>query len=173
MSHEKEAVVGSSNPKAGLVGQYTSLFAEELFVGAVFAVEANDVRVNLQAADGSSGLHFMGHRYGRGEVGEFVVIESQTSVLLGRVLETRIPEKERGRLRMVRNGSDALDVVGIVRLLASASYDKLKVTPGVNSYPRLGDRVYSAPHEFIADLPILMEEGIASGGDVRLAGWPD
>ena len=158
----------SSNPKAGLVGQYTSLFAEELFVGAVFAVEANDVRVNLQAADGSSGLHFMGHRYGRGEVGEFVVIESQTSVLLGRVLETKIPEKERGRLRIVRSGSEGLDVVGIVRLLASASYDNLKVTPGVNSYPRLGDRVYSAPHEFIADLPILMEEGIASGGDVRL-----
>lgn len=161
-------VVGSPSLEDGLVGQYTGLFAEELFLGAVFAVEASDVRVNLQAADGSSGLHFMGHRYGKGEVGEFVVIESQTSLLLGRVLETRIPEKERGRLRRPRNGTEGLDVVGVIRLLASATYDKLKVTPGVNAYPRLGDRVYSAPHEFIADLPVLMEEGIASRGDVRL-----
>lgn len=158
----------SSSSKTDFVGRYSGLFAEELFVGAVFAVRAIDVRVNLQAADGSSGLHFMGNRYGRGEVGEFVVIESQTNILLGRVVETSVPEKERGKLRSDRDGSADVDVVGVVQLLASASYDNLKVTPGVSTYPRLGDRVYSAPHGFIADLPTLMEDGVGSRGDVRL-----
>ena len=35
--------------------------------------------------------------------------------------------------------------------------DTLRVTAGVESYPRLGDRVYAAPHNFVADLPSLME----------------
>ena len=157
----------SFNSGEGL-GDYSGLFAEELFAGVVSAVGANDVRVDLRAAGGSSGLHFLGHRYGRGEVGEFVVIESQMSVLLGRVLKIKIAEKERDRLKVAGDRDAGLDVVGVVQLLASASYDKLKVTPGVDTYPRLGDRVYSAPHEFIADLPILMEEGVASQGDVRL-----
>ena len=151
------------------LGQYPGLFAEELFVGFVSAVTASDVRVNLRGAEGSSGLHFLGHRYGRGEVGEFVVIASQTSVMLGRIVETRLPEKERTRLGVAQADDVGLDVVGVVQLLASASVDRLKVTPGVDVYPRLGDRVYCAPHDFIADLPALMEDGVASTGDVRVS----
>ena len=151
------------------LGQYPGLFAEELFVGSVSGVTANDVRVNLHGAEGSSGLHFLGHRYGRGEVGEFVVIASQTCVMLGRIVETRLPEKERVRLEVARVDDGGLDVVGVIQLLASVSFDRLKVTPGVEAYPRLGDRVYSAPHDFIADLPTLMEDGVSSTGEVRLS----
>jgi hypothetical protein len=35
--------------------------------------------------------------------------------------------------------------------------DSLRVIAGVESYPRLGDRVYAAPHKFVADLPSLMQ----------------
>lgn len=35
--------------------------------------------------------------------------------------------------------------------------DTLRVTAGIDAYPRLGDRIYSAPHRFIASLPELME----------------
>jgi hypothetical protein len=35
--------------------------------------------------------------------------------------------------------------------------DSLRVTAGVESYPRLGDRIYAAPHNFVSALPRLME----------------
>lgn len=50
-----------------------------------------------------------------------------------------------------------LDAVGTIQLLGSIAMDSLRVTAGVESYPRLGDRVYAAPHNFVADLPSLME----------------
>jgi hypothetical protein len=40
--------------------------------------------------------------------------------------------------------------------------DDLSVTAGVDAYPRLGDRVYAAPHQFIALLPTLMEKSVVN-----------
>lgn len=46
--------------------------------------------------------------------------------------------------------------------------DTLCVTAGVESYPRLGDRIYAAPHSFVADLPRLMEPEGGPASDVFL-----
>jgi hypothetical protein len=115
------------------------------------------VGVNLSEAGNPSGSHFSGGRYGRGEVGEFVLIEGQQSLLLGRIAEIRLREPERRSIKRDFAGSGDLDALGQIQLLGCVAMDDLTVTAGVDAYPRLGDRIYAAPHRFIALLPRLME----------------
>ena len=133
------------------------LLRPELFIGVLSSVSAQAVRFNLNDAGSPSGAHFLGDRYGKGEVGEFVLIEGQISLLLGRVVEIHLPETERRSVDAAHSKVVDLDAVGTIQLLGSVAMDSLRVTAGVESYPRLGDRVYAAPHNFVADLPSLME----------------
>ena len=133
------------------------LLRPELFIGALSSVSAQAVRFNLNEAGSPSGSHFLGGRYGKGEVGEFVLIEGQINLLLGRVVEIHLPEADRRSIDATHSRIADLDAVGTIQLLGSVAMDSLRVTAGVESYPRLGDRVYAAPHNFVADLPSLME----------------
>lgn len=133
------------------------LLRPELYVGVLSSVSAQAVRFNLIDAGSPSGVHFLGGRYGKGEVGEFVLIEGQMNLLLGRVIEIHLPESERRSVDASHSKVMELDAVGTIQLLGSVAMDSLRVTAGVESYPRLGDRVYAAPHNFVADLPSLME----------------
>lgn len=133
------------------------LLRPELFIGVLSSVSAQAVRFNLNDAGSPSGAHFLGGRYGKGEVGEFVLIEGQINLLLGRVVEVHLPESERHSVDASHSRVGNLDAVGTIQLLGSVAMDSLRVTAGVESYPRLGDRVYAAPHNFVADLPSLME----------------
>lgn len=133
------------------------LLRPELFIGVLSSVSAQAVRFNLNDAGSPSGAHFLGGRYGKGEVGEFVLIEGQTNLLLGRVVEIHLPESDRRSVDASHSKILDLDAVGTIQLLGSVAMDSLRVTAGVESYPRLGDRVYAAPHNFVADLPSLME----------------
>ena len=113
------------------------------------------------SANGSAGTpsatYFSGGRYGKGEVGEFVLVESQQGLLLGRVVEVRLPESDRRAVSQDYSGTDHLDAIAMVQLLGSVPMDRIAVSAGVVSYPRLGDRVYAAPHQFIALIPALMD----------------
>ena len=133
------------------------LLRPELFIGVLSSVSAQAVRFNLNDAGSPSGAHFLGGRYGKGEVGEFVLVEGQINLLLGRVVEIHLPESERRSVDASHSKVANLDAVGTIQLLGSIAMDTLRVTAGVESYPRLGDRVYAAPHNFVADLPNLME----------------
>lgn len=133
------------------------LLRPELFIGVLSSVSAQAVRFNLNDAGSPSGAHFLGGRYGKGEVGEFVLIEGQINLLLGRVVEIHLPESERRSVDASHSKVMELDAVGTIQLLGSVAMDSLRVTAGVESYPRLGDRVYAAPHNFVANLPSLME----------------
>lgn len=133
------------------------LLRPELFIGVLSSVAAQALRFNLNDAGSPSGSHFLGGRYGKGEVGEFVLIEGQINLLLGRVVEIHLPESERRSVDSSHSKVMDLDAVGTIQLLGSVAMDSLRVTAGVESYPRLGDRVYAAPHNFVADLPRLME----------------
>ncbi len=144
------------------------LLRPELFIGVLSSVSAQAVRFNLNDAGSPSGAHFLGGRYGKGEVGEFVLIEGQINLLLGRVVEIHLPESERRSVDASHSKVMHLDAVGTIQLLGSVAMDSLRVTAGVESYPRLGDRVYAAPHSFVADLPSLMEPEESPEGKVLL-----
>ncbi|MCW5237940.1 ATP-binding protein [Verminephrobacter eiseniae] len=141
----------------------------ELFLGVVASVTARSVGVNLSEAGKASGSHFSGGRYGRGEVGEFVLIEGQQGLLLGRISEVRLRELERRSLTKDFAGNAELDALGLIQLLGSVAMDSLRITAGVDAYPRLGDRIYAAPHQFIAMLPQLMEPAGAQASLVVLS----
>lgn len=144
------------------------LLRPELFIGVLSSVSPQAVRFNLHDAGSPSGAHFLGGRYGKGEVGEFVLIEGQINLLLGRVVEIHLPESERHAVDGSDSKSVNLDAVGTIQLLGSVAMDSLHVIAGVESYPRLGDRVYAAPHRFVADLPRLMESEELREGTVLL-----
>jgi hypothetical protein len=144
------------------------LLRQELFLGVTSSVAARTVGVNLSQAGQPSGSHYAGGRYGRGEVGEFVLVEGQQSLLLGRIAEIRLRDPERRSIRPDFVGQNDLDALGQVQLLGCVSMDDLVVTAGVDTYPRLGDRIYAAPHAFIALLPRLMERDERENDPVTL-----
>lgn len=144
------------------------LLSPELFLGVTASVTAWTVGVNLSEAGRPSGSHFSGGRYGRGEVGEFVLIEGQQSLLLGRISEIQLREPERRSIARNFTGDSELDALGTIQLLGCVAMDNLRVTAGVDAYPRLGDRIYAAPHRFISLLPRLMELNEADAGSVTL-----
>lgn len=149
------------------------LLRPELFLGVASAISARNVGVNLSAAGHPSGSHYSGNRYGRGEVGEFVLIEGQQSLLLGRISEVKLREKERREIKPSYEGKEGLDAVGLIQLLGCVSMHDLRVTAGVDAYPRLGDRIYAAPQRFIALLPVLMERKGEEGSVTLELGYVD
>lgn len=145
------------------------LLRPELFLGVASSITARTVGVNLSEVGNPSGSHFAGRRYGRGEVGEFVLIEGQQSLLLGRIAEILLREPERRSIRGDFSGNSDLDALGQIQLLGCVAMDDLRVSAGVDAYPRLGDRVYAAPHPFIALLPRLMEHAVDDSEPVVLS----
>jgi len=133
------------------------LLRPELFMGLVSSVSASHAKLTLTSAGAPSASHFESQRYGRGEVGEFVLIEGQLTLVLARLTEVTLPESER-RVFSHENPTKArYDVVGILQFLGTVRCDTLRVAPGVGSYPRIGDRVYAAPHDFVGQIPSLQE----------------
>lgn len=136
---------------------------EELFVGVVTTVEAQRCFVNLEVADEPSGRHFETARYGRGEVGELILIESQTRLFLGRIVAVRLADRERAMIGKPFASERSAGAQGEVLFLGAVRMEDLRVEVGMPGYPRLGDRCFSAPHELISHLPALAAKG--SGGD--------
>lgn len=136
------------------------ILASNMKIGVVSSVSAQVIKANLAHAGDVSGQYLGQHRYGRGEVGELILIEGQQAVLLGRVTEVSLPDRERTETSQDFAGSRQVDAIGFVRLLGSVNPHTLKVTAGVSSYPRLGDRVYSAPSAFISQIPLLTSAGV-------------
>ena len=137
------------------------VFDPTLRLGVVSSVAASTVRVNLQEAGAASGSLLRGARYGLGEVGEFVLIESEVTALLGRIIEVRLPERERRAVDVESGQGVTVDAIATIQLLGSIALSDLSVTSGVSTYPRLGDRVYSAPAAFLSTIPLRMEGGAA------------
>ncbi len=124
-------------------------FDDHRYMGTVTQVGPNSVRANLpKAGDSGSRLHH-GNRVAGGEVGEFVVIECDELAVFGRVLEVRLPERERLTVEPSLGAKDALHPVGVIQLLASVDLPRRNALPGIIRYPRLGSRVYSAHPLFV------------------------
>jgi DNA helicase HerA-like ATPase len=134
----------------------TGILKRELKLGVVSSINASSIKVNLSHAGEISAAYMDGNRYGRGEVGEIILVEGQQKILLGRLTEVRLPDRERTEISQNFSGSSSVDAIGDIKLLGSICINSLKIEAGVSAYPRLGDRVFSAPSEFIASIPQLM-----------------
>lgn len=131
-----------------------SIFEPALFVGTVAAVDPGRVRINLSEGGRPSSTLVGGSRHGLGVVGEFVVIEGEGTAQFGRIVEVRLPERERLAVE-TQIGRDAdVHPIGTVQLLASVSLRNLAVQAGVEDYPRLGARVFAAPFDFISSISL-------------------
>jgi hypothetical protein len=139
----------------------------ELFLGIVSAVSATQIRLNLSVAEQPSGAHFESGRYGRGEVGELVLVEGQVDLVLARIVDVRVGEHEQWDLGRNR-AAPPQDVSGYAQFLGTVRPDTLRVSAGVANYPRLGDRVYAAPHALVARIPRLMDSREADSPAVEL-----
>lgn len=136
------------------------ILSNTLKIGVVSSINAQLVKTNLAHAGNVSG-HYVGkNRYGKGEVGELVLIEGQQSILLGRITEVSLPDRDRSEISQDFSGVDQIDAIGFIRLLGSINPHTLKIAAGVSSYPRLGDRVYSAPGTFVSQIPLLISSGV-------------
>lgn|SRR5690554_3620070 len=144
------------------------ILSNRLKVGVVSSVTAQGIKVNLAHSGDVSGSYVDGSRYGRGEVGELLLIEGQQSILLGRLTEVRLPDRDRTELSQDFEGSTKLDAIGFVQLLGSINIEQLKIQAGIISYPRLGDRVFSAPAELISALPELMISGVTDSRSTKV-----
>lgn len=130
-----------------------SIFDSALLVGTVASVSASRIRVNLRDEKQVGGAVVNGVRYGMGEVGEFVIVEAEGVALFGRVLEARLPEKERLSVEPQIGKVHEIHPIGEVQLLATISVKNLAIRAGISTYPRLGARVFCAPHELVSSIP--------------------
>lgn len=134
-----------------------NIIDSSLRIGLVAGVNSSGISINLFHAGLKSGSYHQGGRYGRGEVGEIVLIEGQTTLIIGKIVDVRLPEKERTTLQPQLDKSGSIDAIAYIQILGSVNIRTLGVTAGVTNYPRIGDIVYSATTEFLSVLPQLTD----------------
>ncbi|MXP54473.1 ATP-binding protein [Pantoea sp. Seng] len=147
---------------------HNGILRNSLKVGVISSIFAQMVRVNLVYAGEVSGTYIEGDRYGKGEVGEILLIEGQQAIVLGRLIEVRLPERERGEVSGESQGNKKVDAIGTIQLLGTIDASSFRVDSGIKAYPRLGDRVYSAPLDFISLIPELINRSIDDSGENRI-----
>ncbi len=126
-----------------------SLFEPARLIGAICEVSPGIVKMTSTAAASAGGKSFLGQRLGSGQVGEFIVIQSGLIGLLGRVTRVALAEKERLSVEPSLAPSENLHPTALVQLLATLNIVEKNLVRGVVSYPKLGDKVFSAPPNLV------------------------
>lgn len=131
-------------------------FDSSRYVGTVCHVRPTTVDVNLPWASAPSGSHFAGYTISAGLVGEFLVIEGEEHAVLGRVVEVRLPERERLTVEPTSEVDAEANPVGIVQLLTAIELATGRTLKGVPAHPRIGQHVFSAH-------PLLVKQAVEQG----------
>lgn len=145
------------------------------YMGTLCQVGPLSSRVNLPYANHSGGRVHHGNRVACGEVGEFVVIECDEIAIFGRILDVRLPDRERLSVEPGFGDEDDVHPIGSIQLLASFNLSDGTVQSGVTRYPRLGSRVYSA-HPTLVHWLVQDSKGRKASSDgisFRFASLPD
>ncbi len=140
------------------------------YVGTICHVRPTTVDVNLPWASAASSSHFAGYTVPAGQVGEFVVIEGEEHAVLGRVVEVRLPERERLTVEPTAEVGTKANPVGVVQLLTAIELTTGRTLKGVPAHPRIGQHVFSAH-------PLLVKQAVEQGAaddqqKVQLAVFP-
>lgn len=117
-----------------------SLIDGEKRLGTVTKVSAASIELNLPKALAASGRRGLA----RGTVGDFVFIDCDQAVILGRIVEVHIPDRNRPALEQQIENEPKVEPVGRVQLLATIQKTTQTVVRGVLVSPRVGDGVFEA-----------------------------
>jgi hypothetical protein len=118
-------------------------FDPERCIGTMAEVSPSSAKVNLPRAASAARTHF-GTVIGAGEVGEFVVVECGDAGVLGRLVNVKLPERERLSVEPELGEAREAHPIGTIQLLATITLADGRVAGGIARHPRLGSRVYSA-----------------------------
>lgn len=145
-------------------------FDRSRYIGSVCSVRPASVEVNLPLAPRSGSSHFAGYLLQRGQVGEFVVIEGEENAVLGRLIETRLPERDRLTVEPTQERSDRPNPLGVVQLLTAIDVETGLSLKGVPIAPRIGQHVFSA-HPLIVK-QVVESSSAPEARKIRLATFP-
>lgn len=119
----------------------------DLYLGTVVRVDAFSLVVNLPFASAASMTRVGGRRGLGGVVGDHVSVDVGAQVLIGRLDEVWLPERDRSTVEPHledRTPERQPHPLGRVRVLATVSPADGHVRQGIATYPRLGAQVYLA-----------------------------
>jgi hypothetical protein len=119
-------------------------FAPERQIGVVYQIEGSFADVTFIAATRLPKSHF-GEYLGRGEVGEFVVVDVGGSGAFGRLLRVGTPTTN---VDTLSQSERRIPAEGRIQLLSTLHLDGTS-TRGILKYPKVGDPVYAASAEAI------------------------
>ncbi len=138
-------------------------FERSRYLGSVSRVSPLGIRVNFPFATEVAPSQYAGHRVTRGQVGEFVVIESYGSAIIGRITEIQLPDRDRLSVEPERNeGDEVANPIGMIKLLGSVDLNSNQSSRGIGEVPRVGDYVYHAHPDFVRHA-IVSTKGAKSG----------
>lgn len=151
-------------------GLVVSPFDRQRYIGSVCTVRPASVEVNLPLAPRPGRTHVAGYPLQRGQVGEFVVIEGEEHAVLGRLVETRLPERDRLTVEPTRDHDASPNPVGVVQLLTAIDLETGHALRGVPVSPRIGQHVFSAH-------PLVVKQVVEAGTTpdakrIQLASFP-
>lgn len=125
-------------------GLVTSPYDQSRYIGTVCHVMPTNVEVNLPLAGNPMSSHFAGFTIPKGQVGEFVVIEGETHAVLGRIIEVRLPERDRLSVEPTVQSTLTPNPLGVIQLFTAIDLEAGKALNGIPDLPRVGQHVFSA-----------------------------
>lgn len=132
------------------------------YVGTVTLVTATHVSVNLP--NSVPGREHRGTSLGA--VGDFVFVDCERSHVLGRIVETRLPDGERLTVEPRVGDAGPVNPIGRVQLLATVDQQSNVLKRGLVQFPQIGDGVYLAEPRLLATL---IRNAVSDKGDLTLS----
>lgn len=120
----------------------THPFQSECLLGHVFEATQTLLRVNAPDAVFGNDVLAYGKRIGRGNVGEYVFVESEGLAIVGRISKAYVLERERHLLN-VEPETGKVTPIFEVDLLGSLDLFEQKVSTAIPRSPKVGAGVYS------------------------------
>jgi hypothetical protein len=114
------------------------------YIGTVCQVDPNTVRVNLPHAASPVSGHHAGYGMPAGQVGEFVLIESEEHAIVGRITEVKLPERDRLTVEPTAHKDNDANPIGLIQLLTSLELASGKAIRGIPAHPRIAQHIFSA-----------------------------
>lgn len=145
-------------------------YEQSRYIGTLCQVHPSRVVLNLPLATTPSGAHFAGYPIPGGQVGEFVVVEGEQHAVLARIVNVRLPERDRLSVEPASKEEYAPNPVGEAQLLTAVDLESGKPLGGIPVHPRVGQHVFSA-HPKLVKQVVEASEGLQES-KVHLARFP-